>query len=47
MPTKYKPQLDHVGFDWFNQSNKLIADLTSPESLVCESSHLRRGRETR
>lgn len=36
MPTKYKPQLDHVGFDWFNQSNQFHQDLLAVEPEILE-----------
>ncbi len=36
MPTKYKPQLDHIGFDWFNQSNQFHEDLLAIETEILE-----------
>jgi hypothetical protein len=36
MPTKYKPQLDHVGFDWFNQSDQFHQDLLANEPKILE-----------
>jgi hypothetical protein len=38
MPTKYKPQLDHVGFDWSNQSNQFHQDLLAIETTMLEKS---------
>jgi hypothetical protein len=38
MPTKYKPQLDHVGFDWFSQSNQFHQDLLAIETKILEKS---------
>src|SRR5712691_8733033 len=38
MPTKYKPQLDHVGLDWFNQSNQFHQDLSAKEAEILEKS---------
>jgi hypothetical protein len=38
MPTKYRPQLDHVGFDWSDQSNKLHRDLLALKTGILENS---------
>jgi hypothetical protein len=38
MPTKYKPQLDHVGFDWVNQSNQFHEYLLAREAEILEKS---------
>ena len=38
MPTKYKPQLDHVGFDWVNQSNQFHEYLLARETEILEKS---------
>jgi len=38
MPTKYKPQLNHVGFDWSNQSNQFHQDLLAIETEILEKS---------
>jgi hypothetical protein len=42
VPTKYKPQLDHVGFDWFNQSNQFHLELLAVETEVLEKSGFER-----
>ena len=36
MPTKYKPQLDHVGFDWIKQADKFHKDLLEIETEILE-----------
>jgi hypothetical protein len=38
MPTKYKPELDHKGLDWFAQSVRFDQELLAIESQICEKS---------
>ncbi|MEA2908446.1 MAG: hypothetical protein QOJ15_527 [Bradyrhizobium sp.] len=38
MPTKYKPQLHHVGFDWCNQSDQFYDDLVARKTQILEKS---------
>src|SRR6267378_7475560 len=38
MPTKYKPQLDYVGFDWVHQSNQFHEYLLAREAEILEKS---------
>ena len=38
MPTKYKPELDHKGPDWFAQSVRFDQELLAIESHICEKS---------
>jgi hypothetical protein len=34
MPKRFKPQLNHIGFDWFYQSNKFLQDLLAREVVL-------------
>lgn len=36
MPTTYRPQLDHVGFDWIVHADQIDRALRSEESLILE-----------
>jgi hypothetical protein len=36
MSTKYDAQLNHIGFDWFRQSNRVHHDLLARETVVLE-----------
>jgi hypothetical protein len=34
MSTKYEPQLNHIGFDWYRQSKRFHRDLLARETVV-------------
>jgi hypothetical protein len=34
MATRYKPQLNHIGFDWFYQSNRFLHELLAHEATI-------------
>ncbi|MDB5611432.1 MAG: hypothetical protein JWP25_8332 [Bradyrhizobium sp.] len=36
MPARYKPQLNHIGFDWFYQSNRFLNELLAKEIPILE-----------
>ncbi len=36
MATRYKPQLNHIGFDWFTQSNRFLHELLAKEIPTLE-----------
>jgi hypothetical protein len=38
MPTKYKPELDHKGLDWFQQASQFHEELLAIEPQICEKS---------